>query len=450
MKNAALLKDGPVLTLIVKLSVPAVVIMLVMVLYNLADIFFIGQTGDPYQVAAITLAAPVYAVVQAVGTLLGTGGMIGISTALGKNDYRKTKSISFFVFLLSLISGTALAAAAIIFPERTAAILGAGEKTGPFTVSYLSVLAIGFPFMIGTSVLSNIIRADGSAGISMIGNALGTGLNILLDPLLIITFSMGIRGAALATVIGNLASFIYYLFQLGKRQEYLSVYPRDFIRSRANTLNIILLGVPIAAGTILMSFASAFRNNILAGYSDLVIAGSGVAGRIAMLTGMIIMGITMGMQPAISYNFGACNYIRLRKILRAVLLTTVITGAVITFIVFILRGPVIRFFIDEREVIAYGRRFIIGALISGPIIGLYQLSNSFLQSTGKVSYAVVVSLLRQGIILVPVMLLMNSLWNLTGIIFSMAVSDIISIVIALILGFRWYNTAISDKETSIY
>ena len=440
MDNETLLREGPILKLIANLTIPSIVIMLIFILYNMADIFFIGQTGDPYQVAAITLVAPFYAIVQAVGTLLGTGGMIGISTALGRKDFKKAKAITAFVFYSSIILGIILSAVVMLIPDHIVKILGAGQETHEYSRSYLLVLAAGFPFMAATNVLANSIRADGSARTSMLGGVLGTVLNIILDPILILVFSMGVSGAALATVIGNIFSFSYLIIQVLKKRDFLSLSPKDLNLRKELTLDIVILGLPTAAGTVLMSFSSIFRNTMLSGYGELVIAGSGVSGRIAMVIGMVIMGITMGIQPAISYNYGAENYKRLQKILNSTLLITIAVGSLFTVIIILLKGSIIQLFIDNSAVISYGRTFIVGSLLTGPVIGIYQLSSSFLQATGKVSYAMLVTLLRQGIILIPVLWIMNRYWGLTGIVYSMATADVLSIVIAVSLSQHWLST----------
>lgn len=452
MGNEQLLQEGSIGKLILKLCIPSVVIMLVMVLYNMVDIFFIGKLGDPMQVAAITLVGPLFSTIQALGTLLGTGGRIGISIALGKKEAQKIKSITSFCFYGAIGIGLLLSIAILLFSDTIIYALGANSETFTFAQSYINTLAIGIPSMILASVLANLVRADGSAHISMIGNGIGMITNIILDPILILVFSLGVQGAAIATIIGNVLSVSYLIYHILKRQNKISLQLKDIHIRKETTLDIILLGVPMASGTILMSFSNIFRNNVLIKYGNVVVAGSGVSGRIGLLIGMVIIGICVGIQPAISYNFGAGNLQRLKNIIKKTWITTTIIGIVFTSLIFVFRTSVVQLFIKEVEVIEYGQRFILGRLITGPVLGIYQLSNSFLQATGKVSFATFVALLRQGIVYVPIIYVMNRLFGLTGIIYSNAIADVLSILIALCFSLYWYRcleNKVMDEEEDV-
>ena len=211
---------------------------------------------------------------------------------------------------------------------------------------------------------------------------------------------------------------------------------KDFTLRPDVSLYILSLGLPMAAGTLLMSFSSAFGNNLAVKYGTQVIAARSIAGKIGMLSAMIIMGLCMGMQPAISYNHGADNRQRMMGIIRGTLTAATVTAVATASFIWLARDPFMRAFIDNEEIIALGKRFILGSVLSAPVYGLYQMCSTYLQATGKVTAATFVSLLRQGIVLIPVLYLMENLFGLNGLIFTSFVTDLTASAIAVMLSVR--------------
>jgi Na+-driven multidrug efflux pump len=201
--------------------------MLVMVLYHMADVFFIGQTGDANKVAAVTLASPMFSILSGLGVLLGNGGCTAISLSLGKGEYDKIKKISAFAVWGAIVIGVVFAAVVLPLMGPICNLLGANDETRGFTAEYLRIIAIGAPVIMLTNVVPALIRADGSTTDSMIGNMLGTVLNIALDPLLISVFGMGVSGAAIATVAANVASLVYFVYFLRTKGKIYSVSPKE-------------------------------------------------------------------------------------------------------------------------------------------------------------------------------------------------------------------------------
>ncbi len=448
MKNEEMLEKGSLGKLFVKLCIPTIVIMLVLVIYNMADIYFIGQTGDTNQVAAIALSGPIFSVLQGIGTLLGGGGSIALSMALGKREEKRIRNITSFCCYSSLVIGAIVTVVILLFCNPLIKALGATGDIMKYAGTYIRIMAIGAPAVLFANVFANIVRSDGSAKESMIGNGLGTLTNIALDPLFILGLNMGVAGAAIATVLGNLVSCIYLIAHVVKKQKKLSLSIGDFTLKKRVPFQVLTLGIPLATSTILMSFAGMFSNKLLVGYGDIVIAANGVSSKVGMLIGMIAMGICMGIQPAIAYNYGAGNLKRMGAILKRTAVVTVAIGTILTAICFTFRNQIVAFFIDDKTLISYGQFMVIGGLVTGPVFGLYQLCTSFLQATGKVSYATLVSVLRQGIIYIPVIILMNTLFGLNGMIFSGAISDVISLLIAGVLSRRWFKEIRMERKCS--
>lgn len=433
MGSEKLFKEESIGKVILKTSIPSVIIILVMMIYNMADMFFIGQAGDAMQVAAVSLAGPLMSILSGLGTLVGAGGCAAIAIALGRNSKKEAKQMSSFCVWVSIAMGVAFAAAMLIFTNPILNAIGASDNTREFARSYMSIIALGAPFMIFSSSMANVVRAEGAVKQSMIGNMLGSVLNIILDPIFISGLGLGVAGAAIATVIGNVVATGYFIWYMHGKQSNLALSPKLLSFKKNISLKVLSLGLPTAIGIILMSVSNILRNNLAVGYGDSVVAAMGVAGRVSMIVSMVQMGICMGVQPAIAYNFGAKLRGRMNALVKRTAIVTVIVGAILTVGTFLARNFLVAAFIDDTQVIALGQRMVAITLVTGPIFGLSLLSTTFLQSIDSAGKATVVSLLRQGVILLPLSLIGNMLFGLTGLLWVQVVADVLATVIALIV-----------------
>ena len=399
--NEEMLRSGDYRTLALKLCVPAVLIMVVMVLYHMADVFFIGQTGDPNKVAAVSLASPMFSILSGLGVLLGNGGCTAISLALGKGDYDRTKKISSFAIWGAALTGAVFAVAVLALMNPVCRMLGTDAETEAFTAEYLRIIAIGAPIIMLTNVVPALIRADGSTTDSMIGNMIGTVLNIALDPLLISVFGMGVSGAAMATVAANAVSLGYYALFLRKKAKIYSASPRDISLKKDVVWTVISLGLPMSISTILASVSGAVANNLMMAYGSVAVAGQSVASRIGQMVSMVVMGICMGMQPAISFNYGAGNKKRLTEILKKTTGLAVIAGTVLSALCLLFRDQLLNAFLNNPDVLQIGRVCLLAAVVIGPFYGFYQICTTYLQAAGKTRQAITVSLLEKGLVYIP-------------------------------------------------
>lgn len=432
-----MLRKGSFLQLVFNLCVPTIVIMLVMVIYNMADTYFIGKTGDPCKIAAVSLCGPVFSILSGLGTLLGSGGCTVVSLALGKKEYHKIKACTSLCCYGSLVIGFIFSAMVLMNLSGISNVIGANADTLEYTCTYLRILALGGPVILFGNVFNNLIRADGSAKQSMISNGLGTIVNIILDPVLILGLGMGVAGAAAATVAGNMVSFLYLLWYVMKKQPAFSLSIKDLSLKKEVILPVAALGLPLACSTIMMSFSHMFMNHILAGYGSAAVAANGVAGKVSMLVSMIAMGLCMGMQPAISYNYGAGDERRMYRIVRKLGITTVIVGSLLTAGCLIGKSVLVAMFIKHEEVIRLGENMVAASMLMGPFYGLYQLCAVFLQSTGKASYATVAALLDKGMIFLPMLFGLNALFGLNGVIYTAPLTDMLSLLAGAVLCFIW-------------
>ena len=442
--NEEMLRSGQFRTLARKLCIPAILIMLVMVLYHMADVFFIGQTGDANKVAAVTLASPLFSILSGLGVLLGNGGCTAISLALGKGEYGTIKKISAFAVWGAIVIGLIFAVVVLPLMNPICNLLGANGETRGFTAEYLRVIAIGAPVIMLTNVVPALIRADGSTTDSMIGNMIGTVLNIALDPLLISVLNMGVSGAAIATVVSNAVSLCYYLYFLRTKGKIYSASPKDISLEKVVVWTVISLGLPMSGATVLGSVSSTIANNLMMQYGSVAVAAQSVAGRIGQMISMTVMGICMGMQPAISFNYSAKNHQRLTEILWKTTGLAVAAGTVLSALCLIFRDQLLNAFLDHPDVLEIGRICLFASIVIGPFFGFYQICTAYLQAAGKSRQAIIVSLLEKGIVYIPVLFLMNRMFRMYGIIYSATVTTVLSAVAALIFCYKDYRKELKN------
>lgn len=431
--NEAVLRDASYPKLALNLCVPTVIIMVVMVAYNMADVFFIGRLNDPYMIAAVSLCGPLFSILSGLGTLFGSGGCTAISLSIGRKDYESAKHVSSLCFYGSLVIGLLFGTSVLLFLAPVCRMIGSEETTLVYTTEYLRIVALFSPVIIFSNVFMNLVRADGAAKQSMIANLLGTAVNFIFDPIFILVLHWGVMGAAVATVMGNTVSAIYLVWYSLRNKDLFSLHLRDVRLKRETILPVLTLGLPLAFSTILMSISHIIANNLMVRYGSIAVAAQGVAGRISMIISMVAIGICMGMQPAISYNYAANNRERTRSIIRNTGITTVVIGSLLSLGCFLFRDAILTAFIDSEEVRSIGRIMLTASAMVGPVYGLYQLCTTYLQATGKAGYATMASLLNKGLIYLPVLFLLEAAFGMYGIIFTAAVTDLLSIIAAWLL-----------------
>lgn len=272
-KSMEVFAKAPIRKAVLQNTLPAMAAMLMVLIYNLADTFFIGQTHDDLQVAAASLATPAFLLSMSVGTVFGIGGTSVISRALGegRRDYAKT---------------------------------------------YLTIVGCSGPFVLIANCYSNVIRAEGQSGKAMMGQLLENLLNVILDPIIILVFGWNIAGAAIATIIGNVVGAGYYIVYFLKGSSSLSISLKDFSAKEKVASGVLAIGVPAALGNLLMSLSSIIMNSQMAKYGDMAVAGVGVAMKVTMMTGMVCIGLGQGVQPLLGYCVGAKNWERYRSALK--------------------------------------------------------------------------------------------------------------------------------------
>lgn len=444
--NKALFEDAPVSKAVATMAIPTIISMLVVVIYNMADTFFIGKTDDAMQVAAVSLATPVFMVFMALGNLFGIGGSSAISRALGEKKLARARNLSAFCCYGSLGLGVIVAALFLLGMDVILKLIGSSENTYQFAKAYLTYISFGGPFIMFGTAYGNILRGEGAAKESMIGNMIGTVTNIVLDPVMILGFGWGVTGAAVATVIGNIAACLYYLLYFLQKKSSLSIRLKDLRMGEGIAAGVMAIGIPASLNNILMSCANIVLNNVLARYGDNPVAAMGVAMKANMLVVLLQIGLCAGIQPLIGYNYGARNRKRLKQVFRFTGLCAVLMGTVLTVLMVAAREAVIRAFINDSQVVDYGISMVIALQLTGPAIGILFLCINTIQGMGKALPSLVLTVCRQGLVFIPLVFILDKLFGLDGVIYAQAVADVISILLAVAICLMIFKSL--DKQAA--
>lgn len=418
---------------VAKMAIPSVISSLVTVVYNMADTFFVGQTGDSLQVAAVSLTNPIFILMMAFANMLGMGGSAVLSVALGEKNELRAKKTSSFVTYASLIIGIVFAAVLIIFMNPILTLFGANEQTCEFARGYTFHISYGAPFIIWSAAASFIVRAEGASREAMIGSMIGTIANIVLDPIFISVLDQGTAGAAIATTIGNVLAGAYYLWYFLKKSRVLSIHWKHFTVKEGILKRTCSSGLPTAIFSALMSVSTIVLNQLLVVYGNDPVAAIGIVFKANMFITFLQMGLANGVQPLLGYNYGSGDMARFQGVERYTKKCCLVAGVIATVLYFVLREPIIRLFISDEGVVSYGVEMLVAYMLSGPVIGILFVNMNCMQSVGHAFPATVLSVLRQGILLIPLLYLLRALFGLNGVILGQSVTDYIAVVLSIFL-----------------
>ena len=433
-KQIKVLGEAPVTQAILKMSLPVVLGMMVLVLYNLVDTFFIGQLKDPNQLAAANLTTPIFMMMMAIAGIIGTGASSYISRSLGEKEYdRANKTLSTGVAIIIGL-GAFVTVLGLIFLAPLMRALGASEQVLPFASDYSLVLFLGSIFIMGNYSIGQLLRSEGAAMPSMIGMGLGTLVNIILDPVFIFGFHMGMKGAAIATVIGNGVGLAFYIFYYASGKSMVQINFKNISAEKKIWGQIWGIGTPASVSQLLMSVAMIILNNQAAAYGDIVVAGMGVANKIMTIGTFVFMGFAGGCQPLVGFNYGAKNYSRVNAIIKTAVFITVGIGIVL-FGVFSLfaNGLISTFANDMPEVISIGVTILRALAWSLIVLGPQMLATTTVQAFGKAKASLFLSVARQGLFFIPLLFLLNHLFEFNGLIYAQPISDSVTMLLALIV-----------------
>ncbi len=446
MGNEALFRDKPVWKAIFSLAIPAVLTILIMVIYHMADMFFIGMLGDDTQIASISIVSPVFSLATAVSTMLGAGGCAVIAKKLGARQEEQAQAAGSLCVWCSLLFGVIFAAVVIPGSPAVLQILGATEDMRAYSGTYLRILALGAPAMLFSTTIGSVVRAEGAVIPGMLCNIAGTITNLILDPLFILVLHMGVAGAAIATAAGNLVASVLLGVVIKTKTRVLTFSPGPALRHPKLLIHTMAVGLPNALSSVLSGMTSAFSNQLLSLYGSGAIAAMASAGRSAMVISMVQMGICMGVSPLLAYNYGAGNLPRLKETLVKTSVLTACFGLAATALCFTFRDALIGLFLKDAANVDTSRDFLTWLLLASPLLGFFYLSSNYFQAAGSALLATLISVLRQGALLIPCLYLFHAFAGLPGIGTAHFASDILSVGIAGVLfAVCWKRLAAGSK-----
>lgn len=426
----AYLTEAPIPKLICTLAAPTVVSMLVTAIYNAADTYFVGRISTQ-GTAAVGLVFSVMAVIQALGFFCGQGSGNYLSRLLGAGNRQKANEIAVTGFAMALILGLCTAVFGNLFAPALARLLGASDSTLPDTLAYLRVILIGAPFMMCQCVINNQLRFQGSAFYAMIGLMCGAVMNIALDPLLIFVLRMGVRGAAIATVCGQIIGFTVLLI-CSFRGENIRLHPRNLRLSGDNILQIINGGLPslMRQGMAAVSVVLLNRFAYLCG-GDAAIAGMSIVTRSMQLLSSALIGFGQGYQPVCSFNYGAKRYDRVRDGFFFCVKYGTILMVLASAFCLLFPERIVSFFRNDPAVIAVGAAALRWQASALPLMATSVLTNMMLQASGQGIRSTITSSARNGIFFLPLILTLPRLFGLRGVEMTQAVADVLSFLLCV-------------------
>ena len=431
-----LMRSMKVSKAVAAMAIPSVISSLVTVVYNMADTFFVGQTGDALQVAAVSLTNPIFILLMAFANMFGMGGSAVASMAMGEGKPQKVKNTTAFITYASLTVGVGAAVLLLACMSLILKIFGANGETYEYAKGYVQYIAWGAPFIIWSAAASFVVRSEGASKEAMIGSMVGTIANIVLDPLFITGLHMGAAGAAIATTIGNILASLYFVWYFLKKSRQLSILPKDFTLRERISGRVCAIGLPTAIFSALMSVSTIVINQILVKYGDAPVAAIGIVFKANMFITFLQMGLANGGQPLLGYSYGAGNISRFREVERFTKICCLVTGITATVLYFIGREPIIRMFISDDEVVYYGVKMLVAYMISGPVIGMLFVNMNCMQSVNHSLPATILSVMRQGVLLIPLLYVLQFFWGMEGVIYGQSITDYIAVFLSAVL---WRN-----------
>lgn len=446
-KAAEVFENAPVPKAVLVNVIPSIISMLMVLVYNLADTFFIGQTKNAYMVAAVSLATPAFLLFMAVGMLFGIGGTSLISRLLGEGKKEKAMHACSFCFWTSAAAGAFGMLLINLAAEPVARIVGATPDTFDYVVEYLKIVSYGIPFLVIGNAFSSIIRAEGKAGTAMAGMIIGNLANIILDPVMILGLHMNVGGAAAATTIGNVLSALFYIFHFVSGKSMLSINPKLYKAGEGIAAGVLAIGVPASLNSMLMSISNVVINNLMTNHGDMAVAGLGVAMKVNMIAVMLLIGLGTGVQPLLGYNFGAGNRERFKSILKFSLIFAVSLSVVMTVICYVFAGPMVSAFLEEPSAYDFGMQFARIYIISGPILGVLFVMINTIQAMGAAVPSLILSISRQGLLFMPVLFTFNAVFGTArSLAMAQPVTDYLAAALSVVLAVLSFKKYFRERK----
>lgn len=429
-QKAVLFEETPVPRAVAQLAIPTVLSSLVMVIYNMADTYFVGMINNPVENAAVALAAPVLLAFNAVNNLFGVGSSSMMSRALGSRDYELVRRSSAFGFYCAVFCGAGFSLLCTVFAGGLLSLLGADETTMEATRSYLrwTVMCGAVPAILNV-VMAYLVRSEGASLHASVGTMSGCILNMILDPIFILPggLNMGAAGAGLATFLSNCVACLYFfvLLYVRRRTTFVCINPRKFSLKRNVVNGICGVGIPASIQNLLNVTGMTILNNFTSSYGANAVAAMGISYKIYMVPMQVAMGYTQGIMPLVSYNYTSGNHKRMKQAIFFVVKTLLPFLLLVSLGYWLGAGALVRAFMEREEVIAYGTRFLRGFCLGIPFLCMDFLAVGVFQALGLGKNALVFAVMRKIILEIPALYILNNLFPLYGLAYAQTTAELV-------------------------
>jgi len=431
-KRINLMKNEKVSKAINKMAAPAIIGMLVMAIYNVVDSIFVSWISEEgYEVAATQVVMPIMLIASAIGLALGMGGGSYISRLLGKNNKIEANKVASVSFFSGIVLGLIVTAINFILLEPILNLFGADVNTLELAKDYGQYIVIGYAFTILNMITNNLLRSEGSAKYSMIGMAIGSILNIILDPIFIFVFGWGIAGAAIATTLSKIVSTAILLSFYFRKQTILRISLKDFKPSIGIYREILKVGIPTFLRQMLVSVSIGILNNAASDISTDLVTAIGIITRVTMIPMYIAFGFGQGFQPVAGYNYGAGNKDRVVDSFKYAIKVSIIVMSISCLLFLVFGNVVFTIYNSSESVTNYGLIGLKYYAIALLFMGISNTISVFYQALGRGFEALILSVARQGIFFIPLILIMPGIMGVDGVLVSQAIADLLTVLLSI-------------------
>ena len=450
-EKTLMFEEMPIPKAVAKLAIPTILSSLVMVLYNLADTYFVGALNDPVESAAVTLAAPVLLAFNAVINLFGVGTGSYMSRMLGKKDYDAVRKTSAYGFYCALACSLLFSLVCTAGKPALLRLLGADADTSAATQRYLLwTVTLGAAPSILNLIIANMIRSEGESMHASVGTMLGCLLNVVLDPIFIMPWGlhMGASGAGCATFISNCVACTYFFVFLFRRRgkTYVSLSPKHFSFDRRIMKEVAKIGVPAAVQNLLNVTGMTVLNNFTAVFGKDAVAAMGITHKINLVPLYFSMGLGQGIMPLVGYNYSSGNSERMKKSITFTAKIVVVFVVAATALYYVGAGWLISLFMDNESIVAYGTRFLRGFCLGLPFLGVDFLAVGIFQAVGMGKESFIFAILRKIALEIPALVLLNKLWPLYGLAYSQLCAEVVLAAAGVLVLRKLFKRVDNNKE----
>lgn len=406
-----LMAEGPIRKTLITLAIPTIIATIINAIYNFVDTLFVGMLNDTSAMGAVSVAFPLFMILTAIGQMIGVGSASYISRSLGAGEKEKADKTGSTALFLAIIIAVLVTIFVLLFLEPILKLMGATESVLLPGKSYSTWIIGGSIFTIINMTLNNIVRAEGNARYSMNALIIGAVLNIIFDPIFMFAFNLGLQGAAIATVAGQMFSTVYLLKYFIGNSSYINMTKENISKEFEIYKEIFKIGLPVFFMQFLSSMAFSIQNIAASSYGEEALAAIGISLKITMLPMFVMMGYNQGFQPFAAYNYGAKNFKRVSEGLKTSIKWMMSFGFLASLVLILMPETFIRMFSNEPKVIEYGVNNLIAYSIFMPLVGYLMINTGLFQSFGKGKQAATLAIVRQGVFFIPLLVFFPSIFE---------------------------------------